>query len=346
MASPDDKVRDLIGEEAAEWFVANRESLTPTERQALVAWLRTSPLHVEEYLAHSVIARDLPKACVYSEEALAELVERARTQPDAIAPSSKNRRPGGVRRIDVPRWRAVAVAAACAAAAIGWVALRNGWANTPTAPREAIAEVQLSTHHGEQRSYLPDDNSVLHLNTDSAATVRYNKKERLVLLRAGEADFEVIHDNRLFKVVAGTTQVIDRGTKFDVLLGHDGTVVTVVEGRVAVSPSLSPGPQEVAVGGDHQVTVIEGVWPPAQPVAVDAQRATAWLRRQIAFDHAPLDKVAAEFNRYAPKPIEIVSPGLQKLEISGVFTTDDPAAFIAFLRSLDSVRVGGDGHAN
>ena len=60
---------------------------------------------------------------------------------------------------------------------------------------------------------------------------------------------------------------------------------------------------------------------------------------QIAFDHEPLEKVAAEFNRYAPKPIEIVTPGLQKLEISGVFATDDPAAFIAFLRSMEGVQV-------
>jgi transmembrane sensor len=60
---------------------------------------------------------------------------------------------------------------------------------------------------------------------------------------------------------------------------------------------------------------------------------------QIAFDHEPLEKVAAEFNRYSPKPIEIATPGLQKLEIRGVFTTDDPDAFIAFLRSLKGVRV-------
>jgi transmembrane sensor len=72
---------------------------------------------------------------------------------------------------------------------------------------------------------------------------------------------------------------------------------------------------------------------------VDAERATAWLHRQIAFDHEPLETVAAEFNRYASKPIEIVTPGLQKLEISGVFTTDDPATFIAFLRSMEGVQV-------
>ena len=30
-----------------------------------------------------------------------------------------------------------------------------------------------------------------------------------------------------------------------------------------------------------------------------------------------------EFNRYAPKPIEVTTPALRDLQISGVFTTDD-----------------------
>ena len=53
----------------------------------------------------------------------------------------------------------------------------------------------------------------------------------------------------------------------------------------------------------------------------------------------PLERVASEFNRYAPKPIEITTPALRSLEISGVFATDDSEGFIAFLRSLDGVHV-------
>jgi len=52
-----------------------------------------------------------------------------------------------------------------------------------------------------------------------------------------------------------------------------------------------------------------------------------------------LDQVATEFNRYAPKSIVITTPALRSLQISGVFTTDDTAAFVAFLRSLEGVRV-------
>ncbi|MGB8692521.1 MAG: FecR domain-containing protein, partial [Steroidobacteraceae bacterium] len=66
---------------------------------------------------------------------------------------------------------------------------------------------------------------------------------------------------------------------------------------------------------------------------------TAWLRRQIVFHDEPLEQVAAEFSRYTAKPIEIATPALRKLRISGVFATDDTDAFIAFLRSLKGVRV-------
>ena len=49
--------------------------------------------------------------------------------------------------------------------------------------------------------------------------------------------------------------------------------------------------------------------------------------------------MAAEFNRYSPKPIEIATPALRGWKSAGMFATDDTDAFVAFLRSLDSVRV-------
>jgi ferric-dicitrate binding protein FerR (iron transport regulator) len=53
------------------------------------------------------------------------------------------------------------------------------------------------------------------------------------------------------------------------------------------------------------------------------ERASAARRpNEIVFDHEPLERVAAEFNRYAPKPIEIVTPALRNLQITGAFATD------------------------
>jgi transmembrane sensor len=210
--------------------------------------------------------------------------------------------------------------------------------------------MRFETGHGEQLTRRLADGSVLHLNTDSAVAIRYSKNERLVTLTSGQADFEVSHEpDRVFRVIAGPAEVVDLGTQFDVHLEHDSTVITVVEGRIAVGPSPMSGklgtttsqhhpPRFVQLGADQQIHVTEGEWPGA-PMAVDAQSATAWLRREIVFDHERLERVASEFNRYAPKPVEIATPALRDLQVSGVFATDDTDAFIAFLRSLKGVRV-------
>jgi transmembrane sensor len=306
---------------------------------------------VQEYLALSVIARDLREACEAPQEPIDELIARARADEDRPVRAFWARLGAHGSGAGPRRWATVAVAAATfGIAAVGMLAL---WEIRPTetasGPR-AAATLRFETRHGEQQTHVLADNSVLHLNTDSAVTIRYDAKQRLVVLEAGEADFEVAHEaSRAFRVFAGPAEVVDIGTRFDVRLKNDSALVTVIEGRVAVAPSLEEkrgpntnsgrSPRFVEVSADQLLQVYDGEWPPATPIPVDERRTTSWLHRQIVFDHEPLELVASEFNRYAPKPIEITTPGLQQLEISGVFATDDTAAFIAFLRSLEHVRV-------
>jgi transmembrane sensor len=351
MSANSERVRTLIAQEAAGWFVANRGGLTGRERNTFAAWLRASPVHVEEYLAISVIARDLPEACRGSEASLDALLDRARIGDD-VPPET--RRPRLLWRrspLASHAWRTVALAMAVSVILIvGGAALwkLNSFGPAPTPESQTV--LRFATRHGEQQTRQLADHSVLHLNTDSAVTVRYGKAERLVVLTSGEVLFEVSHEpTRSFRVQAGSADVVDIGTKFDVRLRQNATVVMVLEGRVAAGPSsesvgrkpdskqdIPPG--FVTLGAGQQISIAEDRWP-AAPIAVDAERATAWLHRQILFEHEPLERVAVEFNRYTSKPVEIVTPALQHLEISGVFATDDTEAFIAFLRSLEGVRV-------
>src|SRR5882757_1441756 len=348
MTSNDEKIRAAIAEQAGDWFVGNDEGLPDVQDSAdLAAWLKTSPVHIEEFLGVSVIARDLREARTHPDYSLEAILARARAEDEA--PVHPLRQPPSVAvRVGASRRRLTATLAmaACVVLSIGLFSTWNGGPNRHPTASEGMTALHFETRHGEQLTRRLADDSVLHLNTDSAITIRYGKHERVAVLTSGEADFEVAHEpERAFRVLAGSVEVRDLGTKFDVRLGRDSTVITVVEGEVAVGPSTVAGRPagppwtDVQVGADQQIIIANGVWPPAKAVAVDAQRATAWLHRQIAFNHEPLEKVAAEFNRYAPKPIEIVTPGLQKLEISGVFTTDDPAAFIAFLRSMEGVQI-------
>ena len=63
MATTRNGCADLIAQQAADWFVANRAGLSAREREDFAAWLKASPLHVEEYLGFAVIARDLRDVC-------------------------------------------------------------------------------------------------------------------------------------------------------------------------------------------------------------------------------------------------------------------------------------------
>jgi len=353
MISKDEQVRATIAEQASEWFVANDEGpLDAKQSAALVAWLKGSPVHIEEFLGVSVIARDLREACADPEQSLNTLIAQARAEDDnRILPSSWARIIAAVRDTLAFRWQTAAVT--IAAVGVLCLGLLLWWNSRPIAQGSTPSDVtvlRFETRHGEQQTHRLSDNSVLHLNTDSSMRVRLSRHERLVELSAGEADFEVAHgSDRPFRVLAGSAEVVDLGTRFDVRLNQQSTVVTVVEGRVAVRLSsrsaqggANPGPGRAAptvqLGANQQIMVAEGDWP-AAPVAVDAQRSTAWLHRQISFNHEPLERVAREFNRYSRTPIEITTPALRRLEISGVFSIDDTDGFIAFLRSLEGVHV-------
>jgi transmembrane sensor len=351
MNSNDEKVRAAIADQAGEWFVANGEtSLDARDAAALAAWLMTSPVHVEEFLGVSAIARDLKAAGTHPEYSVEAILARARVEGGTVVRSLES--PAIPRAGGQPprRWLAAAFGVAvCAVLSLGLLFNWNARLfEHPSAP--VVTELHFETRHGEQMTRRLADDSLLHLNTDSAVTIRYSETQRLVTLYSGQADFEVAHDaDRAFRVLAGSAEILDIGTQFDVRLERDSTVVTVVEGRIAVEPSTMQDkhgtnssqnhPQSpLQLGPDQQLRVTQGEWP-AVPIAVDAQRTTSWVRREIVFDHEPLEQVAAEYSRYAPKSIEITTPALRNLKITGSFATDDPDAFIAFLRSLKGVRV-------
>jgi transmembrane sensor len=342
MNSNDERIRAGIAEQAGEWFLANEEGpMDARDSAALAAWFMTSPVHIEEFLGVSVVARDLKEARTDPEYSLEAILARASAEEGRPVQRLWPRVLGAVRETPSGRW----FPAAAAMTVVLSLGLLFTWNLRPTGRPvgpTGIATLHFETRHGEQLTQRLADNSVLHLNTDSAVSVRYSKSERLVTLMSGQAEIEVAHEaNRAFRVHTRSADIIDIGTQFDVRLEQGSTVVTVVEGRVAVGPQNSSpnyAVRSIELTANQQLRVAEGEWP-ATPVAVDAERTTSWLHRQIAFDHEPLERVAAEYNRYTSKPIEIATPALRTLRISGVFATDDTDAFIAFLRSLKGVRV-------
>lgn len=352
MNAQEDRVRSLIAEQAAGWVITNRENPDERERRAFAAWLRESPVHIEEYLALAAISRDLREACADSAVRLEDVLLRARSEEHpTIEPLRPRTAAGALRGLSAPRLQAtLRIAAALAIVSVGALVLLrfNPVVRAPLVEDATVLRIQALP--GERRTMRLADNSVLHLNGGSAVTVRISRTERLVTVERGEVNFDVIHDpDRRLRVLAGPAEIVDVGTRFDVRLEDASTLITVAEGQIEVSRT-SPGnggavsqhrggPTDfIRLTADQQLQVSRDSWP-ATPTAVDAHAAAAWSRRNLAFENQPLEQVANELNRYTARRIEIVAPELQTLHISGSFATDDPEAFVSFLRSLDAVRV-------
>ena len=345
MTPSEEQVRTAVAQQAGTWFIANQSgSLEQAESAAFVAWLKASPIHVEEYLGVALVAHDLPAAAEDPQVPIETLIELARADDtNGVVPlgtALSVREPDHKRKRAPHGWlfaTSIAATVLLLAAPVLWW-LRDG--EILGLPRT------YQTAHGEQIVARLPDGSELHLNTDSAVTVRYTRAERVVALARGQALFTVARDDdRRFRVAAGDAQVLAVGTRFDIYRKPDATIVTVLEGSVAVLAGPPPPtgvtgfpPDALRVDAGYQVHV-DARGELAQPIPVDVRQAVAWLQHKIAFEQRPLGEVADEFNRYGSIPIEIDDADLRALPISGVFDANDIDSFVAFLRTLDGVRV-------
>jgi transmembrane sensor len=343
MSPSDEQVLAAIAEQAGAWFVQNRSGpLDDEARTSFIAWLRASPVHVQEYLGVAMVAGDLPAAASDEQVSLESLLAEARAGGDNVVPLDRSllEHASAKPRLRVSRTWSLALAASAAIIAVVSVAI---WSKRDGERIELLATY--STAHGEQSTRQLPDGSVLHLNTDSKVTVRYSNKERVVELDRGEALFQVAHDSqRRFRVAASEAGMIAVGTQFDVYRRAAAVTITVVEGTVAVFTGDPPAPvsngtlpsTELRLMAGYQVEVGRRV---GSPRPVDARATVAWLQRQLAFDDRPLGEVADEFNRYGRISIQIDDPELRAMPISGVFDAYDVDSFAAFLATLNGVVV-------
>jgi transmembrane sensor len=390
------KLNTQIYEEACEWFMDCRAGdLDDAARAALDCWLRKSPEHLRAYLEIAAIWDEGlsldPKGKFDRDTLIAQaaldhdnVVElpplrsaepprqdlAAQGMPDASVPLEPTARPEAQ---SPPQWppqapsqaltqsppesparrrfraRRLAAIAACLLATAGAALVYLDLHQPPT----------YSAAIGEQRSLTLADGSTVELNSRSKMVVRYSRGERRVELVQGQALFRVAKDAaRPFIVKTGDTLVRAVGTEFDIYQKRAGTVVTVVEGRVAIltdyAIALDPRARAAGAGapaesnlafpsvaprqvGNIMVAAGEQLMVTPKVIRVaehpNVANATAWTQRRLVFESASLADVADEFNRYNGRQLVVADPTLETFHVSGVFSSTDPASLIRFLRA-------------
>ncbi len=145
-----------------------------------------------------------------------------------------------------------AAAVLVAVVGITSVAWQTNSSPTPPKPVAAIATASTSAILAMPVRQVLDDGSVVELKDDAEIAVAFTAGVRRVVLRRGEAHFEVAKDPaRPFVVTAGGIEVRAVGTAFAVDYGARAVEVFVTEGRVAVA-------EDTARAGDSAVAAARG----------------------------------------------------------------------------------------
>jgi transmembrane sensor len=394
------KLNAQISEEAAEWLVEFRTGAMDGEaRRAFDTWVRSSPEHLRAYLEIAAIWNEgsaLDAAHEIDIHAFthrvhaecnvvpfdASSVERRVTEDESATPAGDVSSEGAGAGLSVQ---------ASTSDATPKKVVRGSADSTKQAPtvfsrRFAVAasivfvslalgaivwfqSSQSSTYRtavGEQRTLTLSDGSTVALNSRSTIRVRFANHERDVDLLEGQALFHVAKDHaRPFIVTSDGTRVRAVGTQFDVYRKGESTVVTVMEGRVAIlresftQPDVADGlasgaatatlsvspvtdasnqvlPDVVYLSAGEQITVTARAAP--KPVRANVSAAIAWTQHQLVLESAPLNEVADEFNRYSKRKLLVEESATHRLRLSGVFSTD-PDFLIRYLRDRPDITV-------
>jgi len=330
------KPHPVIVAEASAWFIEFRAGdVNDAARQHFIEWLRRSPEHIQAYLEVSGVWAELPTSDPEGKIDISSMIARARGEADVVALSPVGARLAEVPSHEVPRmlrhWPRRTVLAIAALALLASVTIRL----------LGVGDFggSYSTGIGEQRTIQLADGSTVEINARSRIHVHLTGQRRDVTLLEGQALFHVAKDSqRPFVVHAGDAQVRAVGTEFDVYRKQDATVVTVVEGRVETyDESGGAGAPAIVLSAGEQLTVLPHSV--TKPTQTDTGVATAWVHKRLMFEETPLRDVAEEFNRYNRRPLTIDDRELQKVTISGVYSSTDPSSLINFLRSQSSIQV-------
>ena len=301
-------VNDKIAREALDWVIRLAEDGF-ADWDGFDAWLAADPAHGEAYWPMAEADRRV--AAAFASQSAAPVSHIA----------------------DHPRrrWRSVAgwsIAASLAATVAVYTVLRA------TADDRMIVE----TRPGTTRALSLPDGSRIALNGGTRLVVD-RRDPRRVSLDRGEAEFAIRHDSRRpFTLSVGGAEIVDVGTRFNVVRDHGETRVEVANGAVrfergSLTQALTAG-QALSVA-DETGRILLG--------KVDPGFVSGWRVHRLAYDRAPLPVVAADLERATGAKIDY-SPDVAGRMFTGTLSTGGPAGEpvtrFAAMMDLEATRRG------
>ncbi|MGU3309500.1 FecR family protein [Pseudomonas sp. M5A4_2d] len=297
---------------ALDWLSLLHDQPSSGDQATFSRWLRADPAHVEAYSRAQVLWE------------LSEVPARTLADEDAVALQGYLDSMNSSKRSRVVRGAGALAMAACL---LVMVSLGAGWQ-----PSRWVDDfgADYVTAPGEVKTVTLADQTQVTLDADSAIAVDFSHGERHIQLRRGAGFFRVIHTGQPFVVEAGSGEARVLGTQFEVRLQPAGAQVTVLSGRVGVTPSRQ-GQQQVLTAG-QQVAYADGVADALH--AVDSESRLAWRDGWLNYYKAPLAEVVEDLSRYYPGRILLLNDEMAAKRVSGSFPSKDPVAVMSALQAV------------
>ncbi len=309
---------------AAWWFARwHSGDMTRRERRQFACWRREQPDAAREFDRMQQLGQ------------AAEQLPQARIQ--ALLGGAVPARPP-VRRAG--RWWPAAWAlplrAGLACAVLALAALAGWWSLPGETPSFTTV---VGADRGERKQVTLPDGTVLEINGNTLAEVKFYAGRREVELQGGEILFSVSPDAaRPFLVRAGSGEVRVTGTVFDVRRDEDVVTVLVRSGTVEVTGGHWWNLGLAVLRGGHGIRV-PGSGAIGVPAPADVDTALAWQAGRVVFKNAPLSEVIHEMNRYLATPLRLADPQAGRLRVSASFSLDRPEALLDALPAVAPVKL-------
>lgn len=190
---------------------------------------------------------------------------------------------------------------------------------------------------GEKKEIVLSDGSTVNLNNQTHIRVSISDSERHVDLLQGEALFQVtVNPKKPFDIDTGDGVVRVLGTRFSVNRYDESTLVTVVEGRVALGQKpLTKDDVFIAlqVLTDSQQQSMSGAFAGKQPEIVNPQNELAWEENRLIYKGAELRKVIRDLERIYPIKIQLKDSALGSRKMTAVLNIASLDQVIAVIES-------------
>ena len=191
----------------------------------------------------------------------------------------------------------------------------------------------LHTARGQRQNFNLADGSRLSLNAESAVDLRFNDRQRLVILRRGELVIDVAPDaNRPLIVRTAEGEIRALGTRFLVAQEADASRLVVLQH--SVEARLFDGTTRVVKEGQAALLSTRNV-----TLASDDERGRAeWLNGRLNVLDESLEQVIDALRPYSRGFVR-VAPEVRGLRVQGVFPLDAPDRTLDALAETLPIRI-------